>query len=264
VSAIAAAAVDYSGVTEVAGTRVTREALSMLYTRYAFGASLAEGHDVLEVACGGGLGLGYLAKHAHRVVGGDYTAPLLARAEHHYQGEIPLLRLDAHTLPFRSASFGAVLLYEAIYYLREPDRFVAEAGRVLRSPGCLVISTVNSEWSDFNPSPLSTRYFSGRELASLLNERGFRTEIFGAFPVIRTSTRERAVSAMRRAAVRLRLIPPTMKGKEQLKRLFLGRLVEFPPEVTEAMAPYCPPARLSANGDPIRDFKVLFAVGRRS
>jgi SAM-dependent methyltransferase len=255
--------VDYSGVTEVAGTRVTREALSMLYTRYAFGANLAEGHDVLEVACGGGPGLGYLAKYARRVIGGDYTTPLLARAEHHYRGEIPLLRLDAHALPFRSGSFGAVLLYEAIYYLLEPDRFVAEAGRVLRSPGCLVISTVNPEWSDFNPSPLSTRYLSGRELASLLSERGFRTDIFGAFPVVRTSGKEWAVSAIRSAAVRFHLIPPTMKGKELLKRLFLGRLVTFPSEVTEAMAPYCPPARLRANAAPIRDFKVLFAVGRR-
>jgi SAM-dependent methyltransferase len=257
-------AVDYSGVTEVVGTRVTREALSMLYTRYAFGATLAEGRDVLEVACGGGPGLGYLARHARRVIGGDYTAPLLSRAERHYQGGIPLLRLDAQALPFRSGSFGAVLLYEALYYLLEPDRFVAEAGRVLQRPGCLVISTVNPEWSDFNPSPLSTRYFSGRELASLLSERGFLAEIFGAFPVIQASAKERAVSAVRRAAVRLRLIPSTMKGKELLKRLFLGRLVTFPSEVTEAMAPYCPPARLHTNTAPIRDFKVLFAVGRRS
>jgi SAM-dependent methyltransferase len=257
-------AVDYSGVTEVAGTRVTHEALSMLYTRYAFGATLAKGRDVLEVACGGGAGLGYLAKNARRVIGGDYTAPLLARAARYYQGEIPLLRLDAHALPFRSGSFGAVLLYEALYYLVEPDRFIAEAGRVLRPPGCLVISTVNPEWSDFNPSPLSTRYLSGRELVSLLSEHGFLTEIFGAFPVIRASAKERAVSAMRRAAVRLHLIPSSMKGKELLKRLFLGRLVAFPLEVTDAMAPYCSPAHLRANAAPIRDFKVLFAVGQRT
>ena len=263
-SSIASDAVDYSGVTEVAGTRVTREALSMLYTRYAFGAAVAEGDDVLDVACGGGSGLGYLAKHARRVVGGDYTAPLLARAAHHYQGEIPLLRLDAHALPFRSQSFDAVLLYEAIYYLLGPERFVVEAGRVLRPSGSLVISTVNPEWSDFNPSPLSARYFSGRELASLLSAGGFQAEIFGAFPVAHASAKEHVVSAVRRAAVRLHMIPSTMKGKELLKRLFLGRLVSFPSEVTEAMASYCPPARLRTTTEPIRDFKVLYAVGRRS
>lgn len=255
--------VDYSGVTEVAGRRVSREALSMLYTRYAFGATLARGRDVLEVACAGGPGLGYLATRARRVVGGDYTAPLLARAERQYRGEIPLVRLDAHSLPFRSASFGAVLLYEALYYFGEPDRFVAEAGRVLRRPGCLVISTVNREWADFSPSPLSTRYFSGRELFSLLRDGGFETEIYGAFPVTRGSMKARAVSAVRRAAVRLHLIPRTMKGRELLKRFFLGPLVAFPSEVAEGMAPYCAPTSLYPNA-PIRDFKVLFAVGQKS
>jgi SAM-dependent methyltransferase len=256
-------AVDYSGVTEVVGNRLTREALSMLYTRYAFGAGLAEDRDVLEVACGCGPGLGYLAKRARRVLGGDCTASLLARAARHYQGAIPLVQLDAQALPFRSASFGAVLLFEALYYLGEPRRFVAEAERVLRRPGCLVISTVNREWSDFNPSPLSTRYLSGRELGALLRECGFDTTIYGAFPVMRGSARARAVSVVRRTAVRLRLIPPTMKGKEMLKRLFLGRLIECPPEIGDAMAPYCPPAPLRTDA-PIRDYKVLFAVGHRN
>jgi SAM-dependent methyltransferase len=263
VSSLSPKPVDYSTVTEVAGNRITREALSMLYTRYAFGATLATGCDVLEVGCGNGPGLGYLARHAHRVIGADYTASLLVRAESHYNGKIPLVQLDAHALPFRPASFGAVLLYEALYYLVEPRRFVAEALRVLQRGGRLVISTVNREWSDFNPSPLSRRYFSGRELRSLLGEGGFEAEIYGAFPVNHVAAKQRALSALRRAAIRLHLIPRTMAGKQLLKRLFLGRLVTCPPEVAEASAPYCAPVRLPAS-DPIRDFKMLFAIGHRS
>jgi len=91
---------DYSGVTETVGDHVTREALSMLYTRYAFARTLCEGRDVLEVACGGGQGLGYLASRARRVVGGDLTESLMAQAERHYGGRIPLVRLDAHGLLF--------------------------------------------------------------------------------------------------------------------------------------------------------------------
>ena len=53
-----------------------------------------------------------------------------------------------------------------------------------------------------------------------------------------------------------------MKGKELLKRLFLGRLVVFPAEVAAAMAPYGSPVRLDAEA-PIRNFKVLFAVGQK-
>ncbi len=234
----------------------------MLYTRYAFAAALSESRDVLEVACGGGPGLGYLAKRARRVVGGDYTERLLVQAARHYRGGIPLVRLDAQTLPFRSGSVGVVLLYEALYYLAEAGLFVEEAWRVLARPGCLIVSTVNREWPDFNPSPFSTRYLSGRELFALLRDRGFHTEIYGAFPVKRGSPSERVISGIRRAAVRLHLIPRTMRGKELLKRVFLGRLAAFPAEVVEAMAPYCAPARLRPNG-PIRDFKMLFAVGKR-
>ncbi len=255
--------IDYSGVTETCGNRVTREALSMLYTRYAFAAGFSEGRDILEVACGGGPGLGYLARRARHVVGGNYTQRLLAQASRHYRGQIPLVRLDAHALPFRSGSVGVVLLYEALYYLSEAARFIDEAWRVLTRPGCLVISTVNREWPDFNPSPFSTRYFSGSELFALLRDRGFQTEIYGAFPVVGDSPNERVISTIRRAAVRLHLIPRTMRGKELLKRVFLGRLVAFPAEVAEAMAPYCAPIPLPPNG-PIRGFKALFAVGQRT
>jgi SAM-dependent methyltransferase len=263
VSSLADRVIDYSGVTETAGNRVTLEALSMLYTRYAFAARLAEGRDVLEVACGSGPGLGYLAKHARRVVGGDCTERLLVQAERHYGGGIPLVRLDAQTLPFRSGSVGVVLLYEALYYLAEAGRFLDEAWRVLARPGCLIVSTVNREWPDFNPSPFSTRYFSGRELFVLLRDRGFHTEIYGAFPVEHGSPSGKVLSVIRRAAVRLHLIPRTMRGKELLKRVFLGRLAAFPAEVAEAMSPYCAPTPLRPNG-PVRDYKVLFAVGRRT
>jgi SAM-dependent methyltransferase len=263
VSVPAGGAIDYSGVTETSGNRVTREALSMLYTRYAFAAEFSEGRDVLEIACGAGPGLGYLARRARRVVGGDCTERLLAQAVRLYRRRIPLVRLDAHALPFRSGSVGVVLLYEALYYLAEAARFLDEAARVLRTPGCLMISTVNREWADFNPSPFSTRYFSGGELFALLRDRGFEPTIYGAFPVIQGSPSERMISTIRRAAVRLHLIPGTMRGKELLKRLFLGRLEAFPDEVAETTAAYCAPVRLHLDG-PVYDFKVLFAVGQRS
>jgi len=235
----------------------------MVYTRYAFAGKLCEKRDVLEVACGGGHGLGYLARKARRVVGGDYTERLLALAQRHCRGQVPLVRLDGHSLPFRPGSFGVVLLCEALYYLTETPRFVDEARRVLSRDGCLIISTINREWPDFNPSPFSTRYFSGTELLALLEDRGFQTKIYGAFPVVNDSARERVISTIRRAAVRLHLIPRTMRGKEVLKRVFLGRLAVFPTEVVDAMAPYCAPAPLLPHG-PIRDFKVLFAVGQKT
>jgi ubiquinone/menaquinone biosynthesis C-methylase UbiE len=252
---------DYSVVTEIPGLGATREQMSMLYTRYRTAQAFCEGKDVLEVACGAGLGLGYLARKARRIVGGDYTERLLRLARRHYGGQIPLIRLDAHALPFRDRSFDVVILYEAIYYLAEPGRFLAECRRVLRVPGVVLICTVNKEWSDFNPSPFSTRYFSSQELRELLERHGFAVELYGAFPVLKDSARDRVLSILKRAAVALHLVPRTMKGRAVLKRLFFGRLTPIPPEVTEGIAdlePLVPIATDTVNSS----YKVLYAVAR--
>ena len=108
--------IDYTGVTEVPGSRVTREQLARMYNRYFFAFQFCEGKDVLEVACGAGQGLGLLARRARKLVGGDYTENLIDVAWKHYGGRIPLVRFDAHTLPFREESFDVVIFYEAIYY----------------------------------------------------------------------------------------------------------------------------------------------------
>lgn len=252
---------DYSTVTETPGTRVTYEALSMLLTRYRVAAGFCEGKEVLEVACGSGQGLGYLAGRARRVIGGDVTAELLRIGRRHYGDRMPLLRLDAHALPFRVGSFDLVILFEAIYYLAQPERFLKECRRVLRNGGIIVISTPNREWPDFNPSPFSSKYFSAQELDGLLRRQGFSAELFGAFPAERGTPRDRVVSMIRRTAVSLNLIPKTMKGKERLKRIFLGKLTPLPSEVNEGMSRHCPLTPVPTHS-PISDFKVLYAVGR--
>ncbi len=255
-------AVDYSTVTEATGYRVTRDQLSRLHHRYCFAAQYCHEKDVLEVACGSGQGLGYLARKARRVVGGDYTAALVEAARRHYGGRVPVQRLDAHRLPFEPASFDVVILYEALYYLERPELFLQECRRVLRDRGVLLLCTVNREWSDFNPSPYSARYFSARELRDLLGEHAFEAEFFKAFPVSPDGMRDRVVSSVKRAAVRLGLMPKTMRGKEFLKRLVFGRLEPLPPEVTDEMGPYSPPVPLTLDEyDP--QFKVLYAVARK-
>ncbi len=250
---------DYSTVTETSGHRVTKQAISMLYTRYAYAAGFCRDKDVLEVACGAGQGLGYIAKRARRVVGGDYTVALLKQAQRASGSRLPLLRLDAHDLPFRAASFDVVLLYEAIYYLTQPEQFLDECRRVLRPDGLLILCTVNPEWSDFNPSPFSARYFSATELAEVLSKCGFRVELQGGFPVTDRSPVDLLVSLVKRAAVAMHLIPATMKGKEFLKRIFYGPLVQFPPCIEDGMADYAAPAPLLPSS-PTRDYKVIYAL----
>ena len=255
--------IDFSNVTEVPGLKVTNHAVQMMVTRYAVASRYAGGRAVLEVACGAGQGLGYMARTASSVVGGDFEGSLVKAARDHYRGRVGLLQLDAHHLPFKSGSFDTVVLFEALYYLSDPEKFVQDSRRVLCEGGVLAICTVNKDWSDFNLSPYSTQYHSVPDLFGLLSRHGFDTELFGAFPTAVGSFSEKTVSLIRRAAVSLRLVPRSMKGKEWLKRVFYGKLMPIPAEldgdVAEA-APLVPIARDIATSE----FKVLYAIGHLS
>jgi ubiquinone/menaquinone biosynthesis C-methylase UbiE len=252
---------DFSSVTEAPRIKVTPEGAAMLYARYRFAASFCEGKDVLEVGCASGMGLGYLARHARSVVGGDYTESLLLKAQSHYRGRLPLVRLDAHALPFRDASFDTAILFEAIYYLARPQEFCKECRRVLRKDGVLLLCSVNNVWEGFNPSPFSIRYFSAGELSAMLLDCGFQAEIFSAFSANPASLRQKVIATARKTAVRLHLFPKTMNGKEILKRLFYGELVELREEIEDGIAPMEPLSPVS-NGDGANGHKVLYALGR--
>jgi SAM-dependent methyltransferase len=253
---------DYTTVTEVPGNLVSHESLEMVWTRYAFAGQLCAGKSVLEVACGPGPGLGYLSARCRSVVGGDYTAAHLTLARSHYGPRIPLVQLDAHTLPFRPRIFEAVILFEAIYFLARPDLVIDACRAALRDDGLLIIASVNPTWPGFNPAPFSTRYLTARELEDLLRSHGFSAEIYGGFPDADESWRRRVLGVARHVAVRLRLIPKTMKGKEFLKRLAFGKLHPFPAEVSAATAACREPVRLSDLNAGGR-FKVLYAVGQK-
>jgi SAM-dependent methyltransferase len=222
--------------------------------------------DVLEAACGAGQGLGYLAaKVSGTVTGCDIDDKNLDYARKTYLGRknIRLLRLDAHAMNLPDSSFDAVILYEAVYYLAEPSRFIAEALRVLRPGGIIVIVSANKDSSGFNPSPHSLKYFSAPELRQLLESGGFiEAKLYGDCPAIPPGLVSKIVSALKRIAVQLRLMPKTMKGKELLKRIFMGRLKTLPCEITDDMAEYTPPVDLP-DDKPAPSYKVIFAVARK-
>lgn len=254
---------EFHKITEAPGTGASREQLSALYTRYKFAEQYCKGKDVLEVACGTGQGLGFLACQAHHVVGGDIDAENLKQIQKKYSGRpnIEVQKLDAHSLNFADQSFDVIILYEALYYLDNPEQFFKECQRLLRSNGVLIISTVNREWSDFNPSPFSTTYFSAKELCDVMRQFRFLTDVYGVFPVANNGLKARLVSGIKRAAVRLRVIPKSMKGKEFLKRVFFGKLVQLPDEVTEGMASFQRPSPLDLKE--ACHYKFIYAVGKK-
>ncbi|HVN96740.1 MAG TPA: class I SAM-dependent methyltransferase [Syntrophorhabdaceae bacterium] len=253
---------DYTIVTELPGARGSREQIARLYARYGFASEFCKNKDVLEVACGAGIGLGYLAKHARTVVGGDIDENNLRYAREVCKGRIniDIRELDAQDLPYGNGTFDVVILYEAIYYLPKPTKFVLEARRILKNGGIILICTTNRDWSGFNPSPYSHTYFSAPELFELLRSASFKTVLYGGCPTRASTLKDKIISVIKSGAVKLCLIPKTMKGKEILKRVFMGKLTPLPPEIQDDMVEYEPPIPI----DPIHpnsDYKVLFAVG---
>lgn len=252
--------VDYATVTETPGRLAVPETLDALRTRYALAARLAAGKDVLELACGPGIGLGFLARSARRVVGGDCDEGLVKMAQDHYGDRVEIMLLDAERVPLPDAGFDVILLLEAIYYLPHAERFLAEARRLLRPGGAVLICSANPERPDFNHSPYTHRYFSARELGSLLAGQGFGVELAGAFPVGPEGAESAWRSAVRQAAVKLGLIPRSMAGKERIKRLFYRNLQPFPRELA-AEGREVPLVSVPSD-QPVTGFKVIFATGR--
>lgn len=253
---------DYSHITEVPGLKASLDQLEKAYHRYHFARKFSIGKEILEVACGSGMGLGYLARDAKAVTGGDIDETNLSFAQKHYKDRknITILKLDAHHLPFPDESFDMVILFEAIYYLHDPEKFVGESRRILRKDGTLIIGSVNCEWDDFHISPFAVNYFPAGELSEMLQKKFKNVSVYGAFRV-ETGLKANIISLIKRAAIKFNLIPGGLKARASLKRIFMGKLVELPPELEEKTIIFSEPVKLPASSE-IRNFKILYAVAR--
>lgn len=254
---------DFSLVSETPGLGVTKENASMLMTRYAFARKYCEGKDVLEISCGAGMGLGYLAARAKSLIGADYDPEFVRKANRHYGGRVVVHEADAQAMPFTDNSFDTVVMMEAIYFLPDALSFIKEAKRVLRPGGNIVLVSANCEYKTFNPCDRATKYFSAAELAKILVAQDFLVHTWKGFKDTPRSWKSKVLGAARKVVVSLRLIPNTMKGKELMKRLAYGKLVVLPDEISDGFA-QVEEVQSVASGESIADCKVFYLVGEKA
>ena len=228
---------DYVSVTEIAGEEVTLEQVDRLCNRYYWAGNYCSGKDVVEVACGTSQGLGYLLKIARSIEAGDYSNLILSKAREHYNNRIRLLQFDAQSMPFADQSKDLIILFEAIYYLPNAEKFIRECVRVLRPGGKVLIATANKDLYDFNPSPHSYKYYGVVGLKNLFEKYGFKTEFFSDTPIGNVSIRQRILRPIKKAAVMLGIMPRSMKGKKLLKRIVFGNMVKMPAEIGPQITP---------------------------
>lgn len=107
---------------------------------------LSDAVRVLDVGCGPGLFLAYLAEHSHpaQLVGCDQSSAMLdegvARLANH-GARANWVQGDAQNLPFRDAAFDRVVARHMLYHVPDKSRALREFARVLRTSGAALLST---------------------------------------------------------------------------------------------------------------------------
>lgn len=251
----------YEAVTELGGEEITSEQLFRLCNRYFWAGQFCEAKAVVELACGTGPGLGHLGGIAESVVAGDISNSIVARAKEHYGRRFEISVVDAADTQFIDGAFDVVILFEALYYLANPDSFVQECRRILRPGGVVLISSANKDLFDFSPSPHSYQYHGVLELNQLFERNGFSCEFYGSTPVQETSFLQRLLRPVKAAAVRFNLMPKSMAGKKLLKRLIFGAPTQMPLEVKSGMVPVEYPAELACD-EADRSHKVIYCKAK--
>jgi 2-polyprenyl-6-hydroxyphenyl methylase / 3-demethylubiquinone-9 3-methyltransferase len=102
----------------------------------------APGALLVDLACGGGL----MAPHVpagYRHLGVDLSARSLAFAA---QQGIAAVRGDVTALPLADGCADVVIAGEILEHVEDLETTVAEAARVLRPGGTLVLDTINATW----------------------------------------------------------------------------------------------------------------------
>ena len=113
--------------------------------RYRFASEFLEPGDlVLDAACGSGYGCSILAETGASVVGLDTSATALEYARAHCRSKTVSFQLGSVTdLEQPAEKFDAYCSFETVEHVEEPEKLIAEAARVLKKRGVLILSTPN-------------------------------------------------------------------------------------------------------------------------
>lgn len=141
---------------------------------------------VADLACGTGSVAAALGPHVARVFAVDNSPAMLEAAARRVAGQhnVELRQGDLEALPLDDASCDAALLVLALTYVAEPAPVLAEAARVLRPGGRLVVvDLLRHGRDDFRRRMGQQRDgFEPRALETLLREAGLVTDHCAPLP----------------------------------------------------------------------------------
>jgi SAM-dependent methyltransferase len=155
---------------------VDHDLLNEHLARYRFAARFARtSAHVLDAGCGSGYGAAEFPGVAG-VVAMDISAEAVTHARREFSRfGVHFLQGACESLPFADRSFDLVVAFEVIEHLERWPQLLAEASRVLRPSGILLVSTPNKSWyaesrAAAGPNPYHVREFEYGEFKTALED----------------------------------------------------------------------------------------------
>lgn len=219
----------YAVITDVDATAVDRVAEAMeisaadpqhqaMVQAYLSDLSLPAGARALEIGCGtGAIARALAARPGIGEVKGVDPSPLLIERARELAGGVANLSFavgDGRDLDLEDAGFDLVLLHRVLSHVPSPDRVLAEAARVLRPGGSLVVfdgdyATITVATSRADPLQTCVEAFAPayvtdpwivRRLPPLLRAAGFPDVRLRSFGYVQVEEPEYMVSIVARGA----------------------------------------------------------------
>lgn len=139
-----------------------------------------------DLGCGTGQVAELLAPFVARVVGVDRSPEMLAAARVRLGGlsNVDLRQGELEALPLRAGELDAALIFLVLHYVADPGRALAEAARVLRPRGRLLVVELAPHAAPELRDRLGHVWqgFERDRLAAWLGESGFEAFRFVALP----------------------------------------------------------------------------------
>jgi len=140
-------------------------------------------HPFLEI----GVGTGRFAKELGIDFGIDPSVKMLIMA---VTRGIKTKKAEGEALPFSDDSFGAVFILFTICFVRDPEKVLTEAKRVLKAGGGLIIGFINREspWGELymrkkaegHPIYRGANFYTVGDVVTMIEEAGMKIKAFSS------------------------------------------------------------------------------------
>jgi SAM-dependent methyltransferase len=151
--------------------------------RYRFATAWTQGKSVLDMACGSGYGSrSLLDAGADSVVGVDLDSDAIDYARERYATEGLTFEAGDACAPPDLGRFDAIVSFETIEHLTEPERFLDACVDMLDRDGVLIVSSPHRHRVDDQGKPANPFHvyeWTTAEFEALLKTRFAKVEMYG-------------------------------------------------------------------------------------